>query len=454
MFTGLTRQLNFGNYLIGEIIPEDHELVKLKKIIDWEKMNKIYSECYRSKKGNATKRSDTVLGLFILRHLYRKPYRIMIDELHVNLAYMDFCSVSSEEIIDMKRKGKRIIDHSSLIKIKQRIGHERFERIVKIFTRELIEKGFIDGRYMFSDTTSLEKNIIYPTDVSLLKRVIEEAEAVVQKVRYKKEIIKSEVIKKADQISKIYYSSSKKTKEMLQATCKELVQIAEKTVKKAGEIIKLESVKSKKYLVERYEKIKEVGEKIIQQTKEYHLDGKKIHDRIVNYYEDHARSLPKGKVGKPVEFGDKLRIDMSGNGYVTNYKLYTGNPSEITMLEESIEKHKNVFKEKFRAAGFDRAFYDESKIDGFEKEYNVMLAIPHKKDRSKPMGKRKEKIYNRRSAIEAKISEGKRMCGLNKSLYRGFEGDLIWTSLGIFALNIRKLLRDISLKPKLIERFV
>jgi len=453
MYTGLTKQLNFGNYLIGEIIPEDHELVKLKKIVDWEKMNKIYSECYRSNKGNATKRSDMVLGLFILRHLYQKPYRVLIDELHVNLAYMDFCSVSSEEIIDMKKKGKRIIDHSSLIKIKQRLGHERFERIVKIFTSQLIAKGFIGGKYMFSDTTSLEKNIIYPTDVSLLKRVIEEAEAVVQKVRYKKEITKSEVIRKADRISKIYYSSSKKTKELIQSTCKELIKIAEKTVKKAGEKITLESVKSKKYIIERYVKVKEVGEKIIRQTKEYHLEGKKIQDRIVNYYEDHARSLPKGKVGKPMEFGDKLRIDMSGNGYVTNYKLYTGNPSESTMLEETIEEHKDVFKENFYAAGFDRAFYDESRMNELEEKYNIILAIPHKKDRSKPIGKRKEKIYNRRAAIEAKISEGKRMCGLDKSLYRGFDGDQIWTSLSIFALNIRKVMREISKKPALINRF-
>lgn len=453
MFTGLTKQLNFGNYLIGEIIPEDHELVKLKKILNWEKMNKIYSECYRSKKGNATKKTDMVIGLFILKHLYRRPYRVLIDELHVNLAYMDFCSVSSEELLDLKRKGKKIIDHSSLIKIKQKLGHERFERIVKLFTSQLIDKGFIDGKYMFSDTTSLEKNIIYPTDVSLLKRVIEEAEAVVQKVRYKKEIIKSDVIKKANQISKIYYSSSKKSKELIQSTCKELVKIAEKTVKKAEEKIKLESVKSKKYIIERYEKVKEVGEKIIRQTKEYHLEGNKIQDRIVSYYEEHARSLPKGKVGKPMEFGDKLRIDMTGNGYVTNYKLYIGNPSEITMLEETIEEHKEVFKDRLYAAGFDRAFYDESKIGELEKEYDVILAIPHKNNRSKPMEKRKEKIYNRRAAIEAKISEGKRMCGLNKSLYRGFEGDMIWTSMSIFALNIKKAMRDISKKPALINRF-
>jgi hypothetical protein len=69
------------------------------------------------------------------------------------------------------------------------------------------------------------------------------------------------------------------------------------------------------------------------------------------------------------------------------------------------------------------------------------------------MGKDKEDLYNRRSAIEAKISEGKRTCELNKSCYKGFEGDRVWADLGIMALNIRKLLRDIAKSPGMILRF-
>ena len=453
MFTGLTEQLNFGNYLIGEIVPEDHELVKLKKILNWEKMNKIYSECYHSNRGNATKKTDMVLGLFILKHLYRKPYRVLIDELHVNLAYMYFCSVSSEEIMNLKKRGKKLIDHSSLIKIKQRLGHGRFERIVKIFTQQLIEKGFVDGKYLFSDTTSLEKNIIYPTDVSLLKRVIEEAEVIIQKVNFKKDMVKSEVIKKANAAVKIFYSSSKKTKELVKSVCAELVKITENSLKKAAKIAKQKSVRSKEYILERFEKLNEVGARILEQTKK-HLEGEKVQDRIVSYYEDHARSLPKGKVGRPIEFGDKLRIDMTGNGYITNWELYQGNPSDVTMLEDAIKKHKSVFKEKFQAAGFDRGFYDEKKISECESDYNILLAIPHKNDRTKKMGKHKDKIYNKRAAIEAKISEGKRMCSLNKSLYNGFEGDRIWASMCILGLNIRKVLRDISVNPELMNKFV
>lgn len=452
MYTGLTEQLDFGNHLIAEMIPKAHDLVKLKMILDWEKINEIYKECYKSKKGNSTKNTNLVIGLFILKHLYQKSYRVLIDELHVNIAYMHFCSVSCEEIKALNKEDKKIIDHSSLVKIKKRLGAERFKRIVDIFTNQLIEKGFVEGKYLYSDTTSLEKNIIFPTDVSLLKRVIEEAEIVIQKVRYKKDLIKSEVIKKANTVAKVFYSSNKKSKELVQSVCKELIKIAEKSIKKAAGVAQQKSVQSQEYIQKRFEKLNSVGTNIVEQTKK-HLNGEKIQDRIISYYEDHARSLPKGKVGRPVEFGDKLRIDMSGNGYVTNWEVYHGNPADVTMLEDAIKKHEFVFKDKFCAAGFDRGFYDEEKILKYENKYNILLAIPHKKDRTKKMGKRKDKIYNKRAAIEAKISEGKRMCGLNKSLYKGFEGDQIWASMGIMGLNIRKVLRDITDNPKLMKRF-
>ena len=95
----------------------------------------------------------------------------------------------------------------------------------------------------------------------------------------------------------------------------------------------------------------------------------------------------------------------------------------------------------------------EDLISVLEKKHKIALAIPHKKNRSAKMGKDREELHNKRSAIEAKISEGKRMYGLNKSYYKGYEGDKMWAALGIMALNIRKLLRDISKSPDMILRF-
>jgi transposase len=205
MFTGLKKQRELSDTLIEDIVPADHDLVKLKKLIHWEGINKIYESYYSSHRGNATKRTELVIGLLLLKHLYRRADRVLIEELHVNNAFMYFCSVSYEEIRGCNEEGKKVIDHSTLVKIRKRLGSERIGDIERLFREELIKKGIISGRYLFSDTTSLEDNISYPTEVGILKRVIEHAEMVVQGVVKKKELVNTEVIRKANQVSKEYY---------------------------------------------------------------------------------------------------------------------------------------------------------------------------------------------------------------------------------------------------------
>jgi len=58
MFTGLKKQLEISDILIENILPLDNELVKLRKILNWEKINEVYSSCYRSQLGNKTKTTD------------------------------------------------------------------------------------------------------------------------------------------------------------------------------------------------------------------------------------------------------------------------------------------------------------------------------------------------------------------------------------------------------------
>ena len=214
-----------------------YEAIRLKEILNWEKINKIYSSCYRTNRGAPTKKTDLSLGLILLKHLYKKPDRELIRELHLNNAYMYFCSLSYDEVAQYNRQGRKIIDHSTLVKIRARLGARKIEAILKAFTAELIDKKIIDGKYLFTDTTTLEKNIIYPTEIGLLSRVIEEAAAVAQKVRYKKDMVKTEVIKRARSISKVYYSASKKSRKLLKDTSSALLAIAKEQIDAASHAI-------------------------------------------------------------------------------------------------------------------------------------------------------------------------------------------------------------------------
>jgi len=147
---------------------------------------------------------------------------------------MYFCSLSYDQVAEANRLGIKSIDHSTIVKIKKRLGPEKIEKILTLFTSELVKNKIIDGKYLFTDTTSLEKNIIYPTDVSLLTRVIREADYIIQNVMRKKNVIISSAVKKAKTLSKIYYSSSKKTKDLLNKTARSLSRIAKAQLTVAG----------------------------------------------------------------------------------------------------------------------------------------------------------------------------------------------------------------------------
>ena len=66
MFTGIKYKLEITDTLIDNILPQDNKLIKLKKVLNWEKINNIYKECFSSKRGLSTKKTNLSLGLILL----------------------------------------------------------------------------------------------------------------------------------------------------------------------------------------------------------------------------------------------------------------------------------------------------------------------------------------------------------------------------------------------------
>ena len=452
MFTGLKKQLELTDTLINDILPVDNELVKLKKALNWSAINKVYKECFPSRKGRGSKKTDIAIGLLILKHLYKKSDRDLVRDLHLNTSYMHFCGLSYAEVADANKKGKKVIDFSTLTKIRARLGKDRIKKINEVVTADLISKKIIDGAYLFTDTTSLEKNIAYPTEVSLLLRVIKEAAAVIQNVRHKKDITTKGAVDLAKKISKVYYSNSKKTKKLLNSCSQKLLSIAKGQIKNAYAAVNEMANTITKTTKQRFKKLKTTGKEIISQI-EAKLEGRPVPKKILSYHETDAVALPKQRPGKtPCAFGTKLSLSVTGNGYITDYNLYNKNIADISTLGQVVKNHKDTFGKKFKALSADRAYYDKHLIEDLEEKHNIICAIPHKK-RKEDLPYKKARLYKKRSAIEAKISEGKRTTGLDKSYYRGFEGDKIWAGLSILALNLRQFLKDINKKPELIYRF-
>lgn len=316
-----------------------------------------------------------------------------------------------------------------------------------------MSKKIIDGKHLFTDTTSLEKNIAYPTEVSLLSRVIKEASLVSQNVKHKKDMAVNKAIAKAKQISKVYYSTSKKTDKLLRECSQKLLYLAKQEIDAASTAVNAMADTVSETTLKRFKKLQSTGANIISQVEDK-LKGEPAGKKIVSYHEQDAAALPKSRPGGPrCAFGAKLSLSVSRNGYVTDHSLYDSNIADIDTLKKVIKKHKETFGKKFKALAADRAYYDKDLIEELEQKYDIALAIAHKKRKDFVMPAKKTLLYKKRAAIEAKISEGKRMTGLGKSYYKGFSGDRMWTGLSVLALNLRQLLKDMARQPQLIYRF-
>ncbi len=223
-------------------------------------------------------------------------------------------------------------------------------------------------------------------DISLLSRLIKEAEYIIQKVKDKKTVINSSALKRAKTVSKIYYASAKKSKELLKSTTSPLLKLARQQLTDAKKTASSATKRNKK----RYEKLVDTGSRIMDQAAA-RLKGIKIGSRILSYHEPHTRALPKGKIGKPCEFGSKLALCMAANGYISSHTLHPENIADISTLEDVIKEHKKKFGNYFKAAAADRAYYDRQLVSELEQEHDIILAIAHKK-RSMPLDESREKL--------------------------------------------------------------
>ena len=86
----------------------------------------------------------------IIGYLYGiKSDRKLCEEIHLNLAYRWFCRLNLED---------QVPDHSSLTKIRQRLGEKTFQRVFEHFIEKWCQAGIITGRKLFTDASLIDAN--------------------------------------------------------------------------------------------------------------------------------------------------------------------------------------------------------------------------------------------------------------------------------------------------------
>ena len=171
------QQYSFRNdWFIVPDVDENHDLIKMAKAIDWERLSEKLSKFYCPNNGRPSKPSRAKVGLLILKHLYQLSDRNVVDFLRGHIYAQYLCNISPKE-------AKTFINPSSLSRFRKQIGIKGIKIIEAEIIKTINKIKPPRGRRLITDTTVVPSNIAYPTDVSLLEKVRRKAVEFIDKAK-------------------------------------------------------------------------------------------------------------------------------------------------------------------------------------------------------------------------------------------------------------------------------
>lgn len=102
----------------------------------------------------------------------------------------------------------------------------------------------------------------------------------------------------------------------------------------------------------------ERAERVIKQTGRRLSGERAIADRMVSLCDPDARPIRRGRPQEPTEFGYKVSVADTAEGFVIAHEVYLGNPSDVSTLQRMVASAKAIGM-KVRTVLADRGYGNE-----------------------------------------------------------------------------------------------
>lgn len=148
---------------LRDLIPDDHVFKRVNKVLDLSWLREEVRDCYCIDNGRPGIDPEAAVRL-MLAGLFQGIVhdRKLMREAQVNLAIRWFAGYRLDE---------KLPDHSSLTRIRQRWGAERFKRIFQRTVRACCEAGLVNGETVHIDATLIRADVSWE---SLTARHVEQ----------------------------------------------------------------------------------------------------------------------------------------------------------------------------------------------------------------------------------------------------------------------------------------
>jgi len=394
---------------LEDLLNPSEALYKLSNKIVWEELEKEFAPLY-SKIGRPSKPVRLMVSLLLLKQIYNLGDETVVEAWVHNPYWQYFSGFTTFQ-------WNFPIEPTDLVHFRNRIGKEGLEKIFKI-SIDLHGKSSLEKEVVI-DTTVQEKNITYPTDVKLHKKIIDKSvkiatsEDITLRQSYKR-ISKQLVIDQRGNRSKKGKAKAKKSAKKL------------KTI--AGRLIREIRRKLSEELLSKYEVELRLFERVLAQKKG---DKKKIY----SLHEPKVYCMSKGKVHKRFEFGSKVSITLTKNrGVAVGAYNFEENIYDGHTLPEVLEQTKRLTGKEPKVAIVDRGYRGVAKLGDTEiikPKKPKKSATPYEKTKAR-------KRFRRRAGIEPIIGHLKQDFRLSRNYLKGTQGDMANVLLAATAYNIKK----------------
>lgn len=417
-------QLEMFKVPLKHFIKEDHELVLLSRRIDWDQLESGLSAYYCEDNGRPGIPIRTIAGIILLRRMFDESDESMLERWVENPYWQYFCG-------EVYFQHEPPFDRTELIKFRKRIGEKGSEQLLRV-SIQLFSKKEVQEKEVLLDTTVQEKNITFPTDVKLQKKIIERCRKIAQKEgielrqTYRREL-------KQLMIDQRFHSHPRRKKKA-RAAARRIKVIAGRVVRDVDR--KLDDGKKAKY-----EGLLAIFSRVLAQEKN-------SENKIYSIHQPHVKCIAKGKEAKKYEFGNKSSIvKTKRSGIIVGAMAFTDNVYDGDTLLPQLKQTERLTGCKPRFGIVDRGYRGRRIVNG------TRIVIPTKLPAC-ANNYQKQKIrsqFRARAGIEPVIGHLKQDHRMSRNYLLDEQGDMVNTLLAAAGFNLRKMLQ--RLKAEAIKIF-
>jgi IS5 family transposase len=337
------------------------------------------------------------------------------------------------------------MDYSFLDRAFKAVTPETWKLMNEELAKEAVRSHDLDVSKIRVDSTVIETNIHYPTDISLLwdaycvltrlLRAVRDLEPELCPHRFHDRKAKQDylyVTRYQQSKSKDRRRKVKRHFRRLHTTVRRIRDVGRETVRQITGESPLE-LQGLKIQLKHYLPL--VGT-VLNTSERAFLKGEKVpaEERIFSLFEEHTELIMRGKARKPVEFGHAIWITQNPDKLILDYEVMDKKVPDAELLEEVTQRHKALYRGYPEGLTADAGFRASAENMEVVKKRVVTLAVPGRGRNKKWM----DAAWHRfRAGVEGTFSVLKRAFRLIVCLYRGFKSFEAAVGMAVFCHNLR-----------------